>query len=158
MSLASRLNKTKAIILKTAPSGADFYYGLLDNKAMEELRAELILRPDFKGKEARKITKEKMVNVLSFPQPKGFPNPKFGKNYLGEVYLNQDFGKGDFEILGPLFIHGFLHLLGYRHDGKRDTMEMKKEEKRLWVLISLSASTSAPRPSKRLSRKSRGTA
>ncbi len=74
---------------------------------------------------------KKEVNVLSFPEPEGFPRPDSEKKILGQIYLNFDLNGKDFERLRFLLIHGLLHLLGYQHDGKRDTMEMEALEDEL---------------------------
>ena len=115
---------------------ADFSFYVVGNREMEQVRKKLLAREDFRGREARKIAAEEIVNVLAFPEPSGFPHPESGKKMLGEVYLNSDFGDGKYKTLGPLFIHGFLHLLGYLHWTKRDTIKMQKLEKRLWDHIS----------------------
>jgi rRNA maturation RNase YbeY len=117
---------------------------------MEKIRRTLMAREDFRGREARKIASEDVVSVLAFPEPPSFPHPASSEKMLGEVYLNRDFAAPGsllgararastaerYATLGPLLVHGLLHLLGYRHFTKRDTMKMKKQEKRLWDLIS----------------------
>lgn len=76
-------------------------------------------------------------NVLSFPAPKGFPRPDIAKKhkYLGEIYLNPDYiAKGELKInqgLVYMLIHGILHLLGYDHKKKSDTIIMQKKESQL---------------------------
>ncbi len=133
MRLAERLSKAKPVLLKAVRcTDADFIFYIVSGREMEKIRRTLQARPDFRGREARKISGEKEVNVLAFPEPAGFPHPEIGKKMLGEVYLNRDFGGGGFKVLGPLFIHGFLHLLGYEHWKNRDTIKMKKLEKKLW--------------------------
>jgi len=96
-------------------------------------------------------------NVLAFPAPKGFPRPDIKGKHLGEIYLNPDYiAKERLEIVPPLagsrlpklssldggrnlkleipaklaymLIHGFLHLLGYDHKKKSDTIIMQKKE------------------------------
>jgi ssRNA-specific RNase YbeY (16S rRNA maturation enzyme) len=149
--LEEKLNKAKPILLKALKrSGADVLIYVVSNKEMEKVRKALLGREDFKGREARKITKEEQVNVLAFPEPAGFPNPGSKKKLLGEIYLNYDF-KGShpaipvpselkagtllerFFVLGPLFIHGMLHLVGYEHWTNRDTITMQTREKKLWA-------------------------
>ncbi|PIR86704.1 MAG: rRNA maturation RNase YbeY [Candidatus Harrisonbacteria bacterium CG10_big_fil_rev_8_21_14_0_10_49_15] len=89
-------------------------------------------------------------NVLSFPAPRDFPRPDLkGAISLGEIYLNpayiaeessdlpagrQELGNWKLEISAKLvymFIHGFLHLLGYDHDKKDARIEMETREKQL---------------------------
>ncbi len=81
-------------------------------------------------------------NVLSFPAPKGFPRPDTKLKPLGEIYLNPDFiAKEPFHMLeirnskleiqaklAYMFIHGFLHLLGYDHKKNSDRIRMEKWE------------------------------
>jgi ssRNA-specific RNase YbeY (16S rRNA maturation enzyme) len=139
--LEKQLQKAKLVLLaKSRLKGADFYIHVVPNREMETLRKIILSRPDWRGREADKIRKEDKVNVLAFPEVADFPHPETGQNLLGEVYLNSDFGKGDYATLGPLLVHGFLHLLGYRHYFERDRIKMQKLEKRLWDLTSSSDS------------------
>ncbi len=71
------------------------------------------------------------TDVLSFPEPSGFPHPDHKGIFLGDIYLNEEIFMGDPERGLALFIHGFLHLLGYDHIKKRDTIVMEGLEKRL---------------------------
>lgn len=91
-------------------------------------------------------------NVLAFPAPQEFPRPdvKKGVKALGEIYLNPDhIRKEKLEIrkylpagrqvkleiasqkLAYMLIHGFLHLFGYDHKKKSDTIIMQKKEQEL---------------------------
>lgn len=106
---------------------------LLSNLEMEKVRQKLALRPDFKGPEARKIKEEEYVSVLAFPEAKGFPHPEDKRQKLGEIYLNYEFAKGDQDALRYLFIHGLLHLLGFKHLRERDRIHMEKLEKKLFI-------------------------
>lgn len=134
--LENKLDQAKPVLLKALRrTDADFVFYVVRNREMNKIKKELMSRPDFRGREARKIAAEETVNVLSFPEPESFPHPESGKKMLGEIYLNYDYGRGRFEVLGPLFIHGFLHLLGYLHWTKRDTIKMQKLEKHLWEII-----------------------
>jgi ssRNA-specific RNase YbeY (16S rRNA maturation enzyme) len=134
--LEKKLRKAKPVLLAALKKeSADFSFYIISNREMEKIRKQLMMREDFKGREARKIASEKEVNVLAFPEPKGFPDPLNKKKMLGEVYLNKDFGGKDYATLGPLFIHGLLHLLGYLHWTKRDTIRMQNLEKHLWEEI-----------------------
>lgn len=132
----ARLVRLKKKLLAAAPrlKGADFALHVVSNAEMEKLRRSLRARRDFRGAEARTIAREEMVNVLSFPEPEGFPHPEMkgrGKKWLGEVYLNRAYGKRLPESLPFLMVHGVLHLLGYRHAGLRDTIKMENIEKKL---------------------------
>ena len=72
--------------------------------------------------------KNHVPNVLSFPEPAGFPHPETEVKLLGEVYLNKDLASEGFEELAYLLIHGILHLLGYSHDKKNDILLMEETE------------------------------
>ena len=121
----------KRLLTALRKEGADFELHLVTNPEMNRVRRALLKRKDFKGPEARKIAREEMVNVLSFPEPAGFPHPDSLKRRLGEIYLNLDFGRREPARLGTLMVHGVLHLLGYRHDRLRDTIKMEALEKKL---------------------------
>ncbi len=81
-------------------------------------------------------------NVLSFTPPKGFPRPDIKLKPLGEIYLNPDFIAKDphwppatsYALRARLvfmFIHGFLHLLGYDHEKEGDRIKMERKETEL---------------------------
>ncbi|PIR88545.1 MAG: rRNA maturation RNase YbeY [Candidatus Harrisonbacteria bacterium CG10_big_fil_rev_8_21_14_0_10_44_23] len=70
-------------------------------------------------------------NVLSFPAPKDFPHPDLEQQPLGEIYLNPEVIQSQGHDLEALLIHGFLHLLGYDHQGKDDTISMQEQEQKL---------------------------
>lgn len=70
-------------------------------------------------------------NVLAFPAPKGFPHPDTNLKPLGEIYLNPDYIRKNKEGLGFMFVHGFLHLLGYDHKKENDRIKMEKREAEL---------------------------
>ncbi|MFH1193148.1 MAG: rRNA maturation RNase YbeY [Candidatus Jorgensenbacteria bacterium] len=76
------------------------------------------------------------TNVLSFTAGGRFPRPDLGSgaSYLGEIYLAPDCIARRDEHAESLAVHGLLHLLGYTHDGKRDTIEMEKIERELLKL------------------------
>ncbi|HTY39803.1 MAG TPA: rRNA maturation RNase YbeY [Candidatus Paceibacterota bacterium] len=71
------------------------------------------------------------VNVLSFPEPARFPHPD-RPGHLGEICLNRAYVRPSRRAEGlQMLVHGVLHLLGYRHDRKRDTIRMERLEERL---------------------------
>ncbi|MEK9180353.1 MAG: rRNA maturation RNase YbeY [Patescibacteria group bacterium] len=78
----------------------------------------------------------RVVDVLSFPEPKRFPRPKGAKKTLGEVYINEAIARRDGSRAAYLLVHGILHLLGYTHDRKSDTLRMEKKERELLAKIS----------------------
>lgn len=83
-----------------------------------------------KGKKGLHPAAGRAVDVLAFPEPKGFPHPETKTRYLGDIYLNQDMG-GQKERLIFLLVHGLLHLLGFSHDRRHDTLKMESLEKKL---------------------------
>ena len=78
--------------------------------------------------------KNKSTDILSFPFDKKI---KFSKNmYLGDIiisynYLNKPKSQ-DLEFFKQktikIFIHGFLHLLGFNHIRNKDYFKMLREE------------------------------
>lgn len=78
--------------------------------------------------------RKKIVEVLSFSQPENFPSPDKKGRFLGEIYLNKSVKNS--KRLIYLLIHGILHLLGFDHQKKRDTIKMKELEKKIlgWLL------------------------
>ncbi len=78
--------------------------------------------------------KNKSTNILSFPFNKKI---KFTKDtYLGDIIISYNyFNKPKFEDLThfkqkviKIFIHGFLHLLGFNHKKNKDYFKMLREE------------------------------
>lgn len=116
---------------------------------MERLRESLTSYSWFTGAEAEKIAHEESVDVLAFPEPEYFPHPETKEKFLGEIYINKKAVAGSRESFTKLLAHGLLHLLGYRHHTKRDTMKMKRAERKLWDHILSSDLISEPPPSKR---------
>ena len=86
--------------------------------------------------------KNKTTNILSFPFYKRNEIKKKIKNedriYLGDIILNfykikKKARKNEFEKeFNKLWIHGFLHLLGYQHDTNKDFYKMRKLENRIF--------------------------
>ena len=76
--------------------------------------------------------KQRYVDVLAFPEPEKFPHPETERRPLGEVLLNETVYRKKPEKALFLLGHGILHLLGYRHETKRDMIDMKKAE---WALM-----------------------
>ena len=81
-----------------------------------------ILNRDYRGK-------DQPTNVLSFPQPSG--------QLLGDIILAFETvereaalaGKPLEAHMGHLIVHGFLHLLGYDHEGESEAEEMEALER-----------------------------
>ena len=85
--------------------------------------------------------KNKPTDILSFPLNKKI---KISKNtYLGDIIISYNYLdkprsqnlKSFKEKVTKLFIHGFLHLLGFDHKKKRDYSKMLKEENLLFKSV-----------------------
>ena len=101
--------------------------------------------------------KDKTTDVLSFPFYKNimqrdwrmdvnfrydrlkknhpaFNKKEFKEVYLGDIILNfYKINKKNFKRdFNRLWIHGFLHLLGYQHDTNKDFYKMRKLENRIF--------------------------
>lgn len=70
-------------------------------------------------------------NVYSYPAKPGFPQPGIKGKPLGEIYLNPGYILKEGEKIEFMVIHGFLHLLGYDHIKKSDTIVMERLEAKL---------------------------
>ncbi len=84
--------------------------------------------------------KNKPTDILSFPINKKLNNKIF---YLGDIIISYEFmnkpKKINFiefkEKVTKIFIHGFLHLMGYNHRKNKDFEKMNKEEIKLYNLV-----------------------
>ena len=85
--------------------------------------------------------KNKPTNILSFPSENKF---NLNKNlYLGDMTISYEFinipsfvTNLEFkEKVVKIFIHGFLHLLGYDHIKLKDFKKMLKEEEKIYEVI-----------------------
>jgi hypothetical protein len=83
------------------------------------------------GRKYIKKGSDYIPSVLSFVEPKRFPHPETRGKFLGEICLNRDLRPSGERRLGRLLIHGLLHISGYSHDKKSDTLKMEKLEKKL---------------------------
>ena len=76
--------------------------------------------------------------MLSFPFDKKIPNKK--EFYLGDIIISFNYmddpknltNKKFTEKTVKIFIHGFLHLLGYDHISDNDYKKMQTEEKKIF--------------------------
>lgn len=107
-------------IIKTEPCQVEV--SLLDKDEMSELNET------YKGKEGP-------TNVLSFSDPDEMPEIENDFNYLGEIYLCPEVIDEREEDIIYLSVHGLLHLLGYTHKNKSDTIKMEKKEKEIMKQI-----------------------
>ena len=85
--------------------------------------------------------KNKSTDILSFPFNKRINLSR--QAYLGDIIISYNFidkpksqKQKDFEKkLIKIFIHGFLHLLGFDHIKNKDYSRMLKEEKRIYQSV-----------------------
>ena len=102
----------------------------------------VLLSNNLKIKQLNKIfrKKNKPTDILSFPIKKKVNNKIF---YLGDIIISYEFmnkpKKINFiefkEKVTKIFIHGFLHLMGYNHKKIKDFEKMNKEEVKLYNLV-----------------------
>jgi probable rRNA maturation factor len=119
---------------------------------------EITMLPDAQMRflEKKYMKKEKkIVDVLSFVEPKEFPRPDTKKKILGQVYLNSEENKNNPNRLRFLLIHGILHILGYGHYTPDDSIIMETLEKKLWHHVLSLGSILEPQRSRPLSQNAR---
>ena len=90
--------------------------------------------------------KNKPTDVLSFPSyEKKELQKEISKKrnvYLGDIVISLDKVEGDpksrdfINDFNRLWIHGFVHLFGYKHKKYRDFLKMEKLEKKFLHIIS----------------------
>ena len=88
-------------------------------------------------------SKNKSTDILSFPSSK---NPRMSEDtYLGDIIISYNYLdkpksqdlKSFKEKVIKIFIHGFLHLLGFDHTNNKDYSKMLREENLLYNSIKL---------------------
>ena len=85
--------------------------------------------------------KNKSTDILSFPSEKKFNIKK--SSYLGDIVISYEFMNKPKTLNNlefkkkviKIFIHGFLHLLGYDHIKLKDFKKMLKEEEKIYEVI-----------------------
>jgi len=85
--------------------------------------------------------KNKPTDILSFPSEKNFNIKK--SPYLGDIIISYEFmnkpkNLDNLEFKNKvikIFIHGFLHILGYNHIKVKDFKKMIKEEEKIYKNI-----------------------
>ena len=85
--------------------------------------------------------KNKATDVLSFPFEKKFDVKK--TSYLGDIVISYEFMNkpktlSNLEFMRKvtkIFIHGFLHLLGYDHFRLKDFKKMSFEEEKIYKIV-----------------------
>ena len=98
------------------------------------------------NKNIKKLNKKfrdnnKSTDILSFPSEKKLNIKK--STYLGDIIISYDFINKPKTINNlefknkviKIFIHGFLHLLGYDHIKLKDFKKMLKEEEKIYKVI-----------------------
>ena len=85
--------------------------------------------------------KNKHTDILSFPFDKKIKNSK--EIYLGDIiisfnYMNKPVNLSNYNFKKKtirIFIHGFLHLLGYDHVKRKDYIKMLNEEEKIFRFV-----------------------
>jgi len=85
--------------------------------------------------------KNKFTDILSFPSEKKINIKK--SPYLGDIVISYEFMNKPNNLNNrefknnviKVFIHGFLHLLGYDHIKLKDFKKMIKEEEKIYKVI-----------------------
>ena len=85
--------------------------------------------------------KNKSTDVLSFPFERKLNLKK--SSYLGDIVISYEFMDKSKKLdnlefkdrVIKIFIHGFLHLLGYDHIKNKDFKKMLKEEEKIYKII-----------------------
>ena len=85
--------------------------------------------------------KNKSTDILSFPFNKDIKIKK--KTYIGDIIISYNYIdkpksqelKFFKKKLTKIFIHGFLHLLGFDHNKNDDYKKMLKEEERIYQSV-----------------------
>ena len=98
------------------------------------------------NKDIKKLNKDfrnknKPTDILSFPFEKKFNSKK--SNYLGDIVISYEFMNKPKNVsvlqfkqkVTKIFIHGFLHLLGYDHIKLKDFKKMSREEDKIYKFI-----------------------
>jgi probable rRNA maturation factor len=90
-----------------------------------------IIKPNLmRQMEKKLLDKDKEADILSFKWPQNFPYENNKKPPLGEIYLNKKILKNK-DKTKHLLVHGFLHLLGFTHFKKNDSIKMEQKEKEI---------------------------
>ena len=102
----------------------------------------VLLSNNLKIKKLNKIfrKKNKTTDILSFPIKKKIDNKIY---YLGDIIISYEFINKPKKInyikfkekVVKLFIHGFLHLMGFNHIKNKDFKKMNDEEIKLYNLV-----------------------
>jgi len=119
-----RSDVLKTFKMLDQPKDSEICISFVDDKTIRELNNSY-----------RNINRA--TDVLSFPQD----GPDF--SILGDIVISVDTAKShavrykntyEFEI-NKLLVHGILHLLGFDHKKKKETMIMREKEKELLAQV-----------------------
>ena len=135
----SKRLKNKDIFFETICKAFPKKYKFLNKK----VTLTLLLSNNQNIKKLNKVfrKKNKSTDILSFPLDKKI---KISKNtYLGDIIISYNYLdkprsqnlKSFKEKVTKLFIHGFLHLLGFDHKKNKDYSKMLKEENLLFKSV-----------------------
>ena len=135
----SKRLKNKDIFFKKICKAFPKKYQFLNKK----VTLTLLLSNNQNIKKLNKVyrKKNKSTDILSFPLDK---KTKISKNtYLGDIIISYNYLdkprsqnlKSFKEKVTKLFIHGFLHLLGFDHKKNKDYSKMLKEENLLFKSV-----------------------
>lgn len=118
-------------------------------KVEKNSEVSLLLTDDKEIKNLNKLYRniDSPTDVLSFSMNKGFKNDFFpdaiDEYLLGDIVISietaekqaNNSGHSFYRELTILFTHGLLHLTGFDHTSKEDSIKMKKEEERILELL-----------------------
>ena len=135
----SKRLKNKDIFFKKISKAFPKKYKFLNNK----VTSTLLLSNNKNIKKLNKVfrKKNKSTDILSFPLDKKINIKK--NTYLGDIIISYNYLdkprsqnlKSFKEKVTKLFIHGFLHLLGFNHKKNKDYSKMLKEENLLFKSV-----------------------
>tara|TARA_E500000178_G_scaffold338563_1_gene379049 strand:+ start:650 stop:1111 length:462 start_codon:yes stop_codon:yes gene_type:complete len=85
--------------------------------------------------------KDKSTDILSFPFNNNYKISK--QTYIGDIIISYNYidkpkskeTKSFKKRLIKIFIHGFLHLLGFSHSKNKDFIKMLKEENQIYKSV-----------------------
>ncbi len=85
--------------------------------------------------------KDKSTDILSFPFNNNYKISK--QTYIGDIIISYNYidkpkskeTKSFKKRLIKIFIHGFLHLLGFSHSKNKDFIKMLKEEDQIYKSV-----------------------
>lgn len=118
----------------------------IENVSKYELSILITNNKQIKKLNYKYLNKRKNTNILSFPQLTFNKELNKGLNYLlGDIVLSLE--KIDFEAkkynkkfderFAHLLIHGFLHLLGFKHNDDLNRKKMEKIEKEILFTLNI---------------------